>query len=539
MLKKQNLQVLCSCVLLLLVNLVPLSNAVGQSQTALPDKVREIMDRPEFAKANFGIEFCSTETGKAVYGLNEHKLFVPASTTKLVTEGTLLASLGAEHRFHTRVYRTGPIDKKGTLRGDLVLVAAGDPSLSNRVQPDGTLAFENLDHSYGGPALKADPLIVVRQLAKKVLEKGIRKVDGRVLVDSSLFGDIQWERDIGVVISSIVINDNIIDLLLKPGKTTGDPAGLQSSPQTSYVKLVNKVVTGSDGSSRRFERPEIKTNLNGSITVSLVGSVPRGAAPVSLPFFVPSPTRFAETVFREALISVGVGVRGNGEDSAPDFRAYEPFYVPANQIAEHVSPALAEEVKVTLKVSQNIHAFMGPYLLGTLVAKNRKDPLRAGFEIERAFLQKGKLDLSEASQGDGAGGDPADLFSPDFMCRYLAYWASRPDYEVFFKALPIMGKDGTLATIQVSSPVAGHAFAKTGTYGADDNLNGILMLTSKGLAGYLTTADGHQLSFAIYVNHVHTSQDPEVAQQTVGQAIGEIVAAAHEMTLDGGAAGSH
>ena len=37
-------------------------------------------------------------------------MFVPASTTKILTEGTLLAKLGPDYRFHTRVYRTGPID---------------------------------------------------------------------------------------------------------------------------------------------------------------------------------------------------------------------------------------------------------------------------------------------------------------------------------------------------------------------------------------------------------------------------------------------
>ena len=90
--------------------------------------------------------------------MNANKLFVPASTTKTLTEGTVLAKLGADYRFHTVIYRTGPIDKKGTLKGDLVLVASGDPNLSNRIQPDGTLSFVDEDHSYGGPAVTGDPL---------------------------------------------------------------------------------------------------------------------------------------------------------------------------------------------------------------------------------------------------------------------------------------------------------------------------------------------------------------------------------------------
>src|SRR5258708_31797166 len=123
----------------------------AQSDTSLSQRIQKITSRPEFAHANFGIEFYSLETGKVLYSLNADKLFVPASTTKILTEGTLLAKLGPDYRFHTRVYRTGPIDKRGALKGDIILVASGDPNLSNRIQPDGTLAFVDHDHAYNDP----------------------------------------------------------------------------------------------------------------------------------------------------------------------------------------------------------------------------------------------------------------------------------------------------------------------------------------------------------------------------------------------------
>src|SRR5258707_1335282 len=142
----------------LFLSCLPASPARSQSESSLSQRIQKVISRPEFAHANFGIEFYSLDTGKVIYALNADKLFVPASTTKTLTEGALLAKLGADYRFHTRVYRTGPIDKHGALKGDLILVASGDPNLSNRVQPDGTLAFVDHDHSYNGPALPGDPL---------------------------------------------------------------------------------------------------------------------------------------------------------------------------------------------------------------------------------------------------------------------------------------------------------------------------------------------------------------------------------------------
>jgi N-acyl-D-amino-acid deacylase len=491
------------------------------------------MGRPEFAHANFGIEFVSLDSGKVLYSLNANKMFVPASTTKLLTEGTVLAKLGADYRFHTRVYRTGPLDSKGKLKGDLVLVASGDPNLSNRIQPDGTLAFVDEDHSYSGPALPGDPLSVIKQLAKDVAAHGVKKIEGRVLIDTSLFPDGPREGGTGVVMSSIMVNDNVIDLTAKPGAKVGDAAIFATSPQTSYVKFTTNLTTSSTDSKPNVEISDPVVNPNGSVTVSVTGSLPLGSQPFTAAFAVPSPANFAQTVLSEALSAAGISIKVPKHADAPNFASFARLYVAENQLAEHVSLPLAEEIKVTLKVSQNLHAGMGPYLVGTLVAKNAKDPLNAGFTAERSFLQEAKLDLSGISQGDGAGGDWADLFSPEFMCQYLTYWTTRPDYDVFFKALPILGKDGTLAKIQTTNPGAGHVFAKTGTFGSEDRVNGKLMLNGKGLAGYVITANGKKIVFAAYVNHVSLSPDPEAAQTVAGQALGEIAAAAYDARFDG------
>src|SRR5579859_414849 len=498
------------------------------AQDSLAARIQKIMDRPEFARANFGIEFLDLASGKIVYSHAANKLFVPASTTKLLTEGTLLAKLGADYRFHTKIYRTGPLDKKGRLKGDLILVASGDPNLSNRIRPDGTLAFIDEDHSYGGPAVSGDPLAVIKELAKAVHDKGVKKIEGRVLVDASLFPDGGREGGTGVVLSSIMVNDNVIDIVAAPGTKPGEPIHISSTPQTGYIKIVNHCVTGPADGKLTFDDPVFSTNADGSATVILAGSIPAGKDPQTVSIAVPSPTAFAETVLREALRAEGISLKSSAGSAPADFASLHSLYTVENELADHVSLPLAEEIKVTLKVSQNLHAGMGPYLLGVLVAKDLKNPLNKGFAVERDFLRDAKLDLSGIAQGDGAGGDWADLFSPEFMCSYLAYWTTRPDYDAFFRALPILGKDGTLAKIQTANPGAGHVFAKTGTFDSEDRLNGKMMLNGKGLAGYVVTKSGRKFAFAAYVNHVLLPDVPDAAQTVGGQTLGEIAAAAYD-----------
>ncbi|RYH02160.1 D-alanyl-D-alanine carboxypeptidase/D-alanyl-D-alanine-endopeptidase [Salipiger sp. IMCC34102] len=53
----------------------------------------------------------------------------PASVTKAVTALYALETLGADHRFSTRVLATGPVED-GIVQGDLILAGGGDPTLA-------------------------------------------------------------------------------------------------------------------------------------------------------------------------------------------------------------------------------------------------------------------------------------------------------------------------------------------------------------------------------------------------------------------------
>src|SRR5581483_5865781 len=363
-----------------LLTLATLSVASAQNAVPFEAKLQTILQRPEFAHATFGIEFYSLEGNHPVYRWNADKLMVPGSTTKLLTEGTLLNLLGADYQFHTRVYRTGEI-KKGVLQGDIVIVASGDPNLSGRIQTDNTLAYENMDHSYGGPESHGlgDPLLVIKQFAQQVAAKGIRKINGRILVDTRLFPEGERELGTNVVLSPIVVNDNVIDVVATGGATEGVPVQIQVSPKTSYLQIINQATTAKADSKPDLNYTGEKTNSDGTHSVILSGTLPAGKGSEMMAYPVPEPSQFAAAVFKEALAAIGVEIKSEAKGSAPDFKALSVHYTPDKLVAEHVSPPLKEEVKITLKVSQNLHASTAPYLLGALVAKKDKEIDQAGF----------------------------------------------------------------------------------------------------------------------------------------------------------------
>ena len=501
------------------------------AEPSLKQRLDAIMSRPEFAHARFGMEFRLLDQDKPVDQLNEQQFFIAASTTKLLTEGTALSLLGPQYRFHTRVFRTGAIGKGGALEGDLILVAAGDPNLSNRIQAGGTLAFQNEDHAYdsmpgGAQVVPGDPLAVLRELAAQVANAGIRKVAGQVRVDASLFPEGERELGTGVAISPVCVNDNLIDVTISAA-AEGTTPRLTLSPSTAYVHIVNQLKTGPPSNKTAAVSFTDQRRPDGTYSVTVQGTVPAGSSLLRT-YRVPEPGRFAQMTFVECLKDAGVSATADLTLPAPD-QHMQSFYKPENQVAEHISPPFAEEVKVTLKVSQNLHASMTPYILGAVLGKSHEGALQAGFGLENQFLKKAGLDLSGASQSDGAGGDA--FFTPEFMVRYLIY-LSRQDalFPAFWRALPVMGKDGTLWDIQTDSPAAGHVHAKTGTLGGSDLLNHSLMITGKGLAGYIDRRDGRRLAFAAYLGMV--DGDPEKIMHKVGNVLGEIATAAYDAPLE-------
>jgi PBP4 family serine-type D-alanyl-D-alanine carboxypeptidase len=484
-----------------------------------------IAARPAFTHALVAGEVYDLDAKRPIYARNAGVLMEAASTTKILTTGTSLALLGPSFRWTTPVYRTGPVDSNGVLHGDLVLVAGGDPNLSQRIGPNDTLAFENEDHSYDGNydtrAVPGDPLAILRQLAQQVSRAGIKEIDGRIVIDTSLFPDAEPESGTGVIPSPIVVNDNLVDVTVTPGSSAGDPVSISVSPQTPYVTFANAAKTGAARSEPTIDLSNDKTNSDGSHTVTMTGAIPAGK-PILFSYRVPDPQRFAQAAFGLALHDTAIRLNTPANASAFNRAAAAASFVPANLVAQHVSPPLSQDVYLTLKVSDNLHAALMPYMWAIYVAHAKENFLKAGFARERGLLAGAGLDLRGASQQDGLGGFA--FFTPRFMVSFLAWAARQTWYPALYRGLPVLAVDGTLFNIQNGSPAAGKVHAKTGTWGSANLLddNG---LVTKGLAGYMTTSHGRHVAFAFYINRMAGKPSLDTSKDSAhyaGQTLGEM-----------------
>src|SRR5438132_8143617 len=165
----------------------------------------------------------------------------------------------------------------------------------------------------------------MRGLAQQVADKQVRKIRGHVIVDISLFREGARELGTGVVMSPIVVNDNIIDVAVGPGGVEGAPVVFKESPATSYVTFVNRATTGKPDSDPEIRVFGNQPNPDGTQNVTIAGNFPAGKPAILFKYVIPSPSRFAETVLVEVLREKGITVEMSGERR--DFAALAASYI--------------------------------------------------------------------------------------------------------------------------------------------------------------------------------------------------------------------
>lgn len=469
----------------------------------VPASVKEafarVTSQSRYRRSTWGLAVTDLATGAVLYEENADKMFVPGSIMKNYSSAHVLEAYGPDYRFRTPVYRDGPVVGGGLLRGNLILVAAGDFSMGLREQSDGTLAFNSLpegDHNYannlpGAALIDGDPLAALNELATEVRAAGIREVRGDVVIDERLFNTFRGWPD--GVISPIWINENVIDIQVTP-QQAGGRAKVATRPETAAYRIDARVRTVDAGqpTDLRFDSPTPGV-------IRLRGEIAADSQPELRIWQVEDPAAFARTAFIEALSRAGVVVRAAMTGPNPvALLSPADSYRPSQRVGEHVSAPLAEFTKVILKVSYN----RGAHLM-TCLAAARAGSRDCEQGLARIFETFTRLGVSTDSTFafDGAGSEEQDRTTPTDMTTFLRGVAQQPYGAAFRHGLPILGVDGTLAETQKGSPAAGRVQAKTGTRGGG-TAAGQLLLTGQTMAGYAEAKSGRQLVVVIMVRDV-------------------------------------
>jgi len=454
--------------------------------TELQERLKDHVSQPRFNAALWGVKVVSLDSGKTVFEHDSNKLLSPASNCKLYTVALAFDRLGADYRIRTSLYSKARPGKSGKLKGDLIVYGRGDPTFNAR--------------RHGGDIYQAlEPLVAA------LTNAGVKRIAGDLVADESHFRGPPfgsgWAWDdleyyYGAEISALSINDNVLEVLGKPGARVGTPCNLALRPATTWLTLNNGTGTGNkEGRSAiRCYRPL------GENVVCVSGQMPLGDAGCTNEVTVHNPAGLFACLFQQALVRHGVKVSGKLRTvNWRDRQACPMDYDTLVELGAVESPPMRELAREVQKPSQNLYTDLLLAHVGekTRAADSRPNETSEDLGVRELdkFLAEVGVRKGETFIEEGSGLSRNNLASANATVTLLQYMSRHRHADDYLAALPIAGVDGTLRNRMKGTPAAGNLRAKTGT-----------LRWASSLSGYVTTAAGERLAFSLMLNRYHEAR---------------------------------
>jgi serine-type D-Ala-D-Ala carboxypeptidase/endopeptidase (penicillin-binding protein 4) len=454
-----------------------------------------VLSRPNLQRGHIGVKIVSLDTEKVVFEQNAEKYFMPASNMKSFTVAAALERLSPNYRFATSVYAASQPDADGVVKGDLTVYGRGDISIST--------AFNDGDYYRG-----------IDALAEKIAQAGVKRVEGNLVGDETYFSgfaippswewdDLQWYY--GAEVSALPLNDNAVDLSIKPS-SLNFPCSVQIQPSNTLYKIVNRCITTASTIKRDIKVfKKIDQNV-----LEISGTMPVGDAGYTGSVTISRPAELFVEMLRQRLLQKGVTVTGRNLVKNVSDRITQTPYTPPFEIAKLESQPLSVIAAKTMKPSQNLYTETLLWTLGEQISRKngaatevfgngqsqnnsvKGTSAELGIKVVQDFLKQIGVAPDAVIQWDGSGLSRHNLITPSAAVQLYLYMAKRsPNALAWQNSLTIGGVDGTLRNRFKGTKAEANARGKTGTI---DQVSA--------LSGYVTTAAGERLVFSVLVNAI-------------------------------------
>lgn len=423
---------------------------------------------PELQTAVVGIIVQSASSGEILYQHNANTLMLPASNQKILTAATALIKLGPEFRYQTPVYISGRI-VAGVLKGDLIVIASGDPTFSFRFCEDKTNGF------------------IFRSWVDSLHARGIYAIEGDIIGIDDLFDDdplgYGWSLNnlsyaYSAPIGAFMYNENMARLFVL-SDSSGDYLSLKLKPDPGYLQLEPDLEINPKATELSILRiPE--TNR-----LKVMGKVQPGEYYIEN-VSIHNPTVHFLSALKWELVMLGIPVYGQPKD-ADDLGNAERL-AKKRLLFVHQSVPFKQVLTVLMKESQNLYAESLVKLLGARFGK--AGSFDEGAKVVQATLRRLGVDPNAYSYKDGSGLSRYNYIAPAHLTTILRNMLYHRYGQAFRESLPIAGVDGTIDYRLRGTPAQGRILAKTGT-----------ISNARCLSGYAITQDGETLVFSTMFNN--------------------------------------
>ncbi|MDG2334016.1 MAG: D-alanyl-D-alanine carboxypeptidase/D-alanyl-D-alanine-endopeptidase [Myxococcota bacterium] len=414
------------------------------------------------AEARVGALIVEVGSGDVLYARHPEAPRVPASNLKLFTALAALDALGPSHRFET-VIRADPGpggSESDGLVGRLGVVGGGDPALNSEDW---------------------------WRLAADLRQRGLRRVEGDLVVDPSHFDSEYWHPDWGqpssrayhAPVAGLSANYGAFFVRVTPGASPGDAVRVEIDPPLAYLEIQNRAVTGPAGSADSLVVGRGPADAS-SETIAVSGGLARDRGARTFARSVRDPALYAGALFEMQLAALGIDVGG---------RVRRGEVKTGEEWLRYRGRPLSEIVGLFLKYSNNS---MAESLVKSLAAGEASVPgnWSSGLKAMRQRLTELGVLGPGAVLADGSGLSPRNRVSARMVVDALRLGADSFRFgPEFMAALPLGGRDGTLERRMPGA--LDRVRAKTGLLKSHRVV---------ALSGFAERAEGKTVIFSILVN---------------------------------------
>lgn len=407
--------------------------------------------------------------GRTIAAYNPDLPLLSASTMKTVTTGAALCALRPGFKFETKIASAGTVDPDGVLHGDVYIIGGGDPTLGSRCE------------------CASDIEAVFGEWTEALKEAGITAVDGKIVGDAGFFsGEMThdnwcWE-DLGANYGSapcgLSIGENLSYFRVEPGEEEGAPLLISPAGMVySEMDVRYEAVTGAPKTGNKLTYYASDLSPVGRFIGTYACDRKIDTIAVSNRF----PSLTCAEAFATFLSKEGIPACGASVGAAPDS---------AVLLARTFSPTLLEICRETNTKSNNFFAETIFLTLGLYLTD--EGSYRTTPEAVEKYIGDIGCDTTGLKQDDGSGLSRQNYVTPRFFCNFYRMMQKSDIFAEYFSTLPTPGSEGTLKYVLSNEPaqLRGRIHCKSGS-----------MSAVRCYAGYVETASGDLLSFAILVNN--------------------------------------
>lgn len=436
--------------------------ATMQART-MQETVDAFVNHPDFSHATIGVAVADVATGDLLASHAYEETVITASTMKTVTSSAALHNLGASYRFKTPVYAVGEL-KGDKLKGDIVIIGQGDPTLGSHYFPQ-------------------NPNIVT-QVVQALKALGIKKIDGTVRIDTTLYqfppyngdwaaDDLAWDYGMGV--HALNYSDNRI--MAKFTVDNGNVKDAAFTPNVPGLRIVNRLRPGNDALKPLLEYGTPALVLGGS------------AANKTYEYRISNPlphALLADSLTRTIKAS---GIKMKGKDNAVSSK----FADSKRLILTHESPTVSEIITSLLERSDNMFAESLLRAIAVIKGDEGNDP--NGVKAVKSLWESNGIATDGLFMFDGSGLARINKATPHFFIDMLTLMSKkRFDGASLADLMPRVGINARIGTKLPASALKGRIAAKSGS-----------MRDVQCYVGYFP-ADAPRYAFAVLVNNWNCSR---------------------------------